>query len=147
MKFQVGNFYKKVGIFKILKYILIDTKPTQSSEMVFHLFVFRANVCTMRNEEYIDINKVAKVKGLKSTRSLRIAIQKGKYVAREVTVFGGKSYEILYSSLEPEIQEKLEDEEIRGASLVPSYFSCSSTDSATVKSSYQCSRKCWSNPN
>lgn len=73
----------------------------------------------MKNEEYIDINKVAKAKGLKSTRSIRIAIQKGKYEAREVTVFGGKSYEILYSSLEPEIQEKLEDEEMKCTALVP----------------------------
>ena len=40
----------------------------------------------MKNEEYIDINKVAKAKGLKSNRSLRMAIQKGKYEAREVTV-------------------------------------------------------------
>lgn len=66
----------------------------------------------MKNE-YIDINKIAKIKGLKSNRSLRMAIQKGKYEAREVTVFGGKSYEILYSSLEPELQEKLEDELIQ----------------------------------
>lgn len=72
----------------------------------------------MKNE-YIDINKIAKIKGLKSTRSIRIAIQKGKYEAREVTVFGGKSYEILYSSLEPEIQEKLEDEEMKCTALVP----------------------------
>ena len=73
----------------------------------------------MKNEEYIDINKVAKAKGLKSNRSLRMAIQKGKYEAREVTVFGGKSYEILYSSLEPEIQEKLEDEDMKCTALVP----------------------------
>ena len=67
----------------------------------------------MKNEEYIDINKIAELKGLKSNRSLRLAIQKGKYVARVVKVFGGKSYEILYSSLEPEIQEKLQDELIK----------------------------------
>ena len=67
----------------------------------------------MKNEEYIDINKIAELKGLKSNRSLRLAIQKGKYIAREVKVFGGKSYEILYSSLEPEIQEKLQDELIK----------------------------------
>lgn len=75
----------------------------------------------MKNEEYININEVAKVKGLKSNRSLRIAIQKGKYIAREITVQGGKSYEIKYSSLEVEIQEKLEDEEIKSKStaLVP----------------------------
>ena len=44
-------------------------------------------VCAMKNEEYININEVAKAKGLSSNRSLRIAIQKGKYIAREVTVF------------------------------------------------------------
>ena len=93
----------------------------------------------MKNEEYIDIskafssslvekvgasttfnsfvpiNKIAELKGLKSNRSLRLAIQKGKYVARVVKVFGGKSYEILYSSLEPEIQEKFQDELIKEA--------------------------------
>ena len=69
----------------------------------------------MKNEEYIDINKIAELKGLKSNRSLRLAIQKGKYVARVVKVFGGKSYEILYSSLEPEIQEILQDELIKEA--------------------------------
>ncbi len=69
----------------------------------------------MKNEEYISINKIAELKGLKSNRSLRLAIQKGKYVARVVKVFGGKSYEILYSSLEPEIQEKLQDELIKEA--------------------------------
>ena len=69
----------------------------------------------MKNEEYIDINKIAELKGLNSNRSLRLAIQKGKYIAREVKVFGGKSYEILYSSLEPEIQEKLQDELIKEA--------------------------------
>ena len=66
-------------------------------------------------EEYININKIAEIKGLTSNRSLRLAIQKGKYIAREVKVFGGTSYEILYSSLEPEIQEKLQDELIKEA--------------------------------
>jgi len=71
-------------------------------------------------EEYININKIAKLKGLKSNRSLRIAIQKGKYIAREVKVQGGTSFEILYSSLEPEIQEKLENESIHQCTaLVP----------------------------
>ncbi len=73
----------------------------------------------MENNTYIDINEIAKIKGLKSNRSLRIAIQKGKYVAREKQVFGGTSYEILYSSLEIEIQEKLEDEQARSTALVP----------------------------
>ncbi len=69
----------------------------------------------MKNKEYISINKIAELKGLNSNRSLRLAIQKGKYIARVVKVFGGKSYEILYSSLEPEIQEKLQDELIKEA--------------------------------
>ena len=93
----------------------------------------------MKNEEYIDIskafssslvekvgasttfnsfvpiNKIAELKGLTSNRALRLAIQKGKYIARVVKVFGGKSYEILYSSLEPEIQEILQDELIKEA--------------------------------
>lgn len=73
----------------------------------------------MSMEKYININEVARIKGLKSNRSIRLAIQKGKYIAREVEVRGGKSYEILYSSLEAEVQEKLEDEEIKGTSLVP----------------------------
>ena len=71
------------------------------------------------NETYIDIKRIAEIKGLKSTRSIRIAIQKGKYIAREIKVNGGTSYEILYSSLEPEIQEKLEDEEIKTTVLIP----------------------------
>ena len=71
------------------------------------------------NEHYIDIKRIAEVKGLKSTRSIRIAIQKGKYIAREVKVNGGTSYEILYSTLESEIQEKLENEEIKSTALIP----------------------------
>ena len=71
------------------------------------------------NNTYIDIKRIAEIKGLKSTRSIRIAIQKGKYIAREVRVNGGTSYEILYSSLEPEIQERLEDEEIKPTALIP----------------------------
>ena len=71
------------------------------------------------NEHYIDIKRIAAVKGLKSTRSIRIAIQKGKYIAREVKVNGGTSYEVLYSSLESEIQEKLENEEIKSTALIP----------------------------
>ena len=70
------------------------------------------------NEHYIDIKRIADIKGLKSTRSIRIAIQKGKYIAREVKVNGGTSYEILYSSLESEIQEKLEDETIKSTALI-----------------------------
>ena len=70
-------------------------------------------------DEYISINKIAELKGLKSNRTLRIGIQKGKYIAREVSVKGGTSYEILFSSLEPEIQELLENEEIKSTALIP----------------------------
>ena len=71
------------------------------------------------NVHYIDIKRIAEIKGLKSTRSIRIAIQKGKYIAREVKVNGGTSYEILYSSLESELQERIEDEEIKSTALIP----------------------------
>ena len=40
----------------------------------------------MKNEEYISINKIAELKGLTSNRALRLAIQKGKYIARIVKV-------------------------------------------------------------
>ena len=70
-------------------------------------------------EEYVSINKIAELKGLKSNRTLRIGIQKDKYIACEVSVKGGTSYEILYSSLEPEIQELLENEEIKSTALIP----------------------------
>ncbi len=73
----------------------------------------------MMTEKYININKIAEIKGLTSNRSLRLAIQKGKYIAREVKVFGGTSYEILYSSLEPEIQDRLDEEKLKTTSLVP----------------------------
>ena len=76
--------------------------------------VEKAGASTAFNS-FVPINKIAEIKGLTSNRSLRLAIQKGKYIAREVNVFGGTSYEILYSSLEPEIQEKLQDELIKEA--------------------------------
>ena len=74
----------------------------------------------MSNEEFISINKVAEAKGLKSNRSLRLEINKpeSKYIAREVKVNGGTSYEILYSSLEPEIQEKL------SFNMAKNFFTC-----------------------
>ena len=70
-------------------------------------------------DEFININEIARIKGLKSTRSIRLAINQGKYIAREVEVKGGKSYEILYSSLEPDIQDKLDEEELKTTALVP----------------------------
>ena len=70
---------------------------------------------------FVPINKVAEAKDLKSNRSLRLEINKSesKYVAREVKVNGGTSYEILYSSLEPEIQQKLKENSTQSTALVP----------------------------
>lgn len=58
-------------------------------------------------DEYIDIYKVAEAKGLTSTRAIRLKIQSGQYIAREINVRGGKSYEILLDSIEPDIQSLL----------------------------------------
>lgn len=80
---------------------------------------FEPSIIQDKIEHYIDIKRIAEIKGLKNTRSIRIAIQKGKYIAREVKVNGGTSYEILYSSLEPELQERIEDEEIKSTALIP----------------------------
>ena len=71
------------------------------------------------NNTYVNIKQIAELKGLKSTRSIRLAINQGKYIAREVEVRGGKSYEILYSSLEPEIQDRLDEEELKTTAIVP----------------------------
>ena len=38
----------------------------------------------MSKEEYVNINKIAEIKGLTSNRSLRLSIQKGKYIACDV---------------------------------------------------------------
>ncbi len=70
---------------------------------------------------YINIKDVAEAKGLKSTRSLRLELNKpeSKYISREVQVNGGTSYEILFSSLEPELQDKLRKNENKSTELVP----------------------------
>lgn len=60
-------------------------------------------VNTMNKEKYITIKKLAELKGV-STRAIRLSLK--KYVTREITVKGGKSFEILLSSIEPELQEK-----------------------------------------
>ena len=73
------------------------------------------------NNIYINIKDIAKVKGLKSTRSLRLEINKpeSKYISREVKVNGGMSYEILFSSLEPELQQKLRECATKPTAIVP----------------------------
>ena len=74
----------------------------------------------MKNE-YINIKEIAQAKGLKSTRLIRMEINKpeSKYISREVKVNGGTSYEILFSSLEPELQQKLRENETKSTALVP----------------------------
>ena len=72
------------------------------------------------NNIYINIKDVAEAKGLKSTRSLRLELNKNesKYISREIKVNGGTSYEILFSSLEPELQDKLRKNENKTTALV-----------------------------
>lgn len=57
----------------------------------------------MNEEKYITIKELAELKGV-STRAIRLSLK--KYVTREITVKGGKSFEILLSSIETEFQEK-----------------------------------------
>ena len=69
----------------------------------FTIYTVRAINVGMDNEKYITIKELAELKGV-STRAIRLS--KGKYITREITVKGGKSFEILLSSIEPELQEK-----------------------------------------
>ena len=64
--------------------------------------VEKAGVSTALNL-FVPIKKVAEVKHI-STRAVRLSIQNDKYIAREVKTQGGTTYEILISSLEPDIQ-------------------------------------------
>ena len=57
----------------------------------------------MENEKYITIKELAELKGV-STRAVRLSL--AKYQTREIKVKGGKSFEVLLSSIEPELQEK-----------------------------------------
>ncbi len=57
----------------------------------------------MDNEKYITIKEFAELKGV-SARAIRLSLK--KYVTREITVKGGRSFEILLSSIELELQEK-----------------------------------------
>ena len=66
----------------------------------------------MDNEKYITIKEFAELKGV-SARAIRLSLK--KYVTREITVKGGRSFEILLSSIELELQEKYYSK------IVPSY--------------------------
>lgn len=61
------------------------------------------NVSTMNEEKYITIKELAELKSV-SARAIRLS--KCKYITREVTVKGGKSFEILLSSIEEDLQKK-----------------------------------------
>lgn len=93
----------------------------------------------MKNE-YINIKEIAQAKGLKSTRSLRLELNKSesKYISREVKVNGGTSYEILFSSLEPELQAKLRECETQTTALVPlNYQAPVVTDKARLTANHR----------
>lgn len=57
----------------------------------------------MNEEKYITIKELAELKGV-STRAIRLSMS--KYQTRDIVVKGGKSFDILLSSIEPELQEK-----------------------------------------
>ncbi len=67
-------------------------------EVVFQFFILRGNV-VVPWIIYINVKDAAEAKGLKSTCSLRMAINKGKYKARTAPVNGGYSYEIFINVL------------------------------------------------
>ena len=57
---------------------------------------------------WVDLKTIAELKQI-TTRALRISLKKDKYVSRELITQGGKSSEILLSSLESDIQHKYKD--------------------------------------
>jgi len=54
---------------------------------------------------WLDVDAVATLKGI-TKRAIRLSIRQGKYISKTNNIRGGKSYRILLSSLEPEIQNK-----------------------------------------
>ena len=73
------------------------------------------------NDLYINIKDIAEAKGLTSTRAIRLKLNdpESGYISREVKVSGGTSYEILFSSLEPETQKLLLESEKKSTALIP----------------------------
>ena len=61
---------------------------------------FEPSIIQDNKNEYININKVAEAKGLKSNRSLRLEINKpeSKYIAREVKVNGGNQHQYMVNT-------------------------------------------------
>ena len=56
------------------------------------------------NELWVDVKTIAQIKEI-TPRALRLALKRGKYTFREVQTQGKKIYEILLSSLEPQVQD------------------------------------------
>lgn len=83
-------------------------------------------------QEYVKVKDVAKIKGI-SVRAVQKAIKNGKYEYRIVNGNGGKQYEILFSSLEPDLQAKLKPVNNVVSLPVKLAFSCEfSKSEATV---------------
>ena len=102
------------------KFLNLNETPLVNTDD--RIFISVKPVCTMNEDnKYINIKDVAEAKGLTSTRSIRLELNKveSKYISREIKVNGGTSYEILFSSLEPEIQQKLREAENKTTALVP----------------------------
>ncbi len=95
--------------------IYINKSKALSSSLVE-----RVGASTTLNS-FVPLKDVAEALALKSTRSLRLELNKNesKYISREVQVNGGISYEILFSSLEPELQDKLRKNEKKSTALIP----------------------------
>lgn len=100
------HIYKSILLFIVFLDEININKAFSSS------LVERIGTSTILNS-FVPIKQIAEAIGLKSTRSLRLEINKpeSKYISREVKVNGGTSYEILVSSLEPELQQKLREAE------------------------------------
>ena len=89
---------------------------------------------------FVPIKDIAQAKGLKGTHSIRIELNKpeSKYISREIKVNGGTSYEILFSSLEPELQAKLRKCETQSTAPVPlNYQAPVVTDKARLTANHR----------
>ena len=58
---------------------------------------------------WLTTDVVAELKSI-TERAVRLALRKGKHISKTYNTRGGKSYKVLLSSLEPEIQQKYLDQ-------------------------------------
>ena len=68
---------------------------------------------------WLTMDIVAELKGI-TERAIRLSIRKKKYITKAYDTRGGKSYKILLSSLEPNIQQKYLDEYYKNLVLTES---------------------------